>query len=197
MLTPNQFEAELLTGTKIGCEADALAACSLLHQRGPHTVIITSMEPASAGALPATADGQPAAANGGAAAPDAAASGGSGDHGHITLIASTTLPQAAGRPAAFRLRIPKLPAYFTGTGDLLAALLLARIHSQPGDLASAVELAVAGLQGVLHVTAAACGPAAMAAGRSAAVFAARELRLVQAQGCLAAPQVTIRAEPLS
>jgi pyridoxal/pyridoxine/pyridoxamine kinase len=50
------------------------------------------------------------------------------------------------------------------SGDLLAALLLARIHQQPDKLAAAVELAVAGLQGVLAATAAAAGPAATAAG---------------------------------
>lgn len=46
----------------------------------------------------------------------------------------------------------------------MAALLLARIHERPSHLASAVELAVAGLQGVLAATAAAAGPAALAAG---------------------------------
>jgi hypothetical protein len=35
---------------------------------------------------------------------------------HITLIASTRVPQAAGCPTAFRMRIPKLQGYFTGTG---------------------------------------------------------------------------------
>ena len=35
---------------------------------------------------------------------------------HITLVASTRQPQLPGRPAAFRVRIPKLDAYFTGTG---------------------------------------------------------------------------------
>ncbi len=53
---------------------------------------------------------------------------------------------------------------FASAGDLLAALLLARIHQQPDQLSTAVELAVAGLQGVLDVTAAAAGPAATAAG---------------------------------
>jgi pyridoxal/pyridoxine/pyridoxamine kinase len=48
-------------------------------------------------------------------------------------------------------------------GDLLAALLLARIHQQPDQLSSAVELAVAGLQGVLEATAVAAGPAVTAA----------------------------------
>lgn len=46
----------------------------------------------------------------------------------------------------------------------MAALLLARISSSPDNLAGAVELAVAGLQGVLAATAAAAGPVATAAG---------------------------------
>jgi pyridoxal/pyridoxine/pyridoxamine kinase len=60
-------------------------------------------------------------------------------------------------------------AYFTGTGDLMAALLLARLHERPHDLATAVELATAGLQAVLQETVAACGPAALAAERTAEV----------------------------
>lgn len=39
VLTPNQFEAEQLTGCAIGSEDDALAACGTLHARGPHTVV--------------------------------------------------------------------------------------------------------------------------------------------------------------
>lgn len=39
VLTPNQYEAELLTGMKISSEADALAACQALHARGPRTVV--------------------------------------------------------------------------------------------------------------------------------------------------------------
>lgn len=42
VLTPNQFEAEQLTGQRIGSEADALAACAALHARGPHTVVRTA-----------------------------------------------------------------------------------------------------------------------------------------------------------
>jgi hypothetical protein len=39
---------------------------------------------------------------------------------HITLVASTQREQLPGRPSAFRVRIPKLDAYFTGTGARLA-----------------------------------------------------------------------------
>lgn len=39
VLTPNQYEAELLTGTKIDSKASALAACQALHQSGVATVV--------------------------------------------------------------------------------------------------------------------------------------------------------------
>lgn len=155
----------------------------------------------------AGASGAPAAAGQGQPA-DLPGGGGSSSssRGTITLVASTRRPQSPGRPAAFLLRVPRLDAYFTGTGDLLAALLLAWTERHPGDLAAAVEKAVAGLQGVLAVTAAAAAAEAGGAGgatllssreRTAAAFRAKELRLVQAQGALLSPVVTLRAEPLA
>jgi pyridoxine kinase len=39
VLTPNQFEAELLTGTRIRTEQDALHACVVLLKSGPKTVV--------------------------------------------------------------------------------------------------------------------------------------------------------------
>ena len=42
IITPNQFEAELLTGIKINSESDAIDAISWLHQKGPKTVVLTS-----------------------------------------------------------------------------------------------------------------------------------------------------------
>ena len=47
VLTPNTFEAEMLTGVKIEDEASALLACHVLHERGTETVILTSCEFAS------------------------------------------------------------------------------------------------------------------------------------------------------
>ncbi|XP_058087323.1 pyridoxal kinase isoform X2 [Magnolia sinica] len=43
MLTPNQFEAEQLTGFRINSESDGLKACNLLHATGPSKVVITSV----------------------------------------------------------------------------------------------------------------------------------------------------------
>ncbi|XP_053732506.1 pyridoxal kinase-like [Synchiropus splendidus] len=44
ILTPNQFEAELLTGRKINTEDDAVEVMELLHKMGPHTVVLTSTD---------------------------------------------------------------------------------------------------------------------------------------------------------
>lgn len=68
------------------------------------------------------------------------------------------------------------------------------MQRRPGDLRGALEATVAGLQAVLQDTVAHCGEAVAAADRSAAVCAARELRLVQNQQALLAPQHTYAAE---
>lgn len=39
VVTPNQFEMELLTGRSIASVASALEACQELHHRGPRTVV--------------------------------------------------------------------------------------------------------------------------------------------------------------
>ena len=39
VVTPNSFEAELLTGRDVRDDASALAACDALHDMGPHTVV--------------------------------------------------------------------------------------------------------------------------------------------------------------
>lgn len=43
VLTPNQFELAYLTGFNIQSQADALRACQALHERGPHTILVTSL----------------------------------------------------------------------------------------------------------------------------------------------------------
>ncbi|XP_020623334.1 pyridoxal kinase-like isoform X2 [Orbicella faveolata] len=44
IITPNQFEAELLSGVKITNESEAFKAMKILHERGTKTVVITSSE---------------------------------------------------------------------------------------------------------------------------------------------------------
>lgn len=44
VLTPNQFECELLSGVSIKTRADAIAATNVLHKCGITTIFITSLE---------------------------------------------------------------------------------------------------------------------------------------------------------
>uniref|UniRef100_A0A7N0V3W4 pyridoxal kinase n=1 Tax=Kalanchoe fedtschenkoi TaxID=63787 RepID=A0A7N0V3W4_KALFE len=89
MLTPNQFEAEQLTGFRIVSEQDGLEACKVLHSRGPSKVVITSIS----------------------------------INGNLFLIGSHKKNKGQS-PQQFKIIIPKIPAYFTGTGDMMTALLL-------------------------------------------------------------------------
>lgn len=201
-------------------EARALAAAARLLRRGPHTVVVTS--------LPSSEEEQQLRDGGDDDDDDSA----------ITLLAVTRRPQdrpceltpesgaAAASDAknpqknpqtirAWRLRVPRVPGYYTGTGDLLSALFLAHSSRSPRDLPSALERSVSALQAVLrdtaqHAAAAELalfgggggeGGGAAAAGSDgqweedneerdpAAVarrFRARELRLVQNLAALAA-----------
>ncbi|EEH56691.1 uncharacterized protein MICPUCDRAFT_44424 [Micromonas pusilla CCMP1545] len=140
LVVPNQFEAELLTGSPIASEDDAIAACAALHAMGPPNVVLTSVD-----------------------------------------LDEKRCEQR------FKITVPRIPSYFTGTGDLCAALLLAWSDKLPGQLGRAAERAVASLQGVLRKTAQAQAEAE-AAGKTG--IGCRELRLVQSVEELTRPTVT-------
>ncbi|XP_044505394.1 pyridoxal kinase isoform X2 [Mangifera indica] len=111
MLTPNQFEAEQLTGLRIVSETDGREACKILHAAGPPKVVITSINV----------------------------------DGNLLLIGSHQKEKGQS-PEQFKILIPKIPAYFTGTGDLMTALLLGWSNKYPDNLDKAAELAVSSLQ---------------------------------------------------
>ncbi|KAF2569071.1 hypothetical protein F2Q68_00026806 [Brassica cretica] len=89
MLTPNQFEAEKLTGLRINSEEDGREACAILHAAGPSKVVITSIT-----------------------------------IGGLLLLIGSHQKEKGQKPEQFKILIDKIPAYFTGTGDLMTALLL-------------------------------------------------------------------------
>jgi pyridoxine kinase len=157
LLTPNAFEAATLAELPpLRSARDCVRACDVLHALGAREVVITS---SWAGGAPPPA-------------------------GALLLVGSSA--GAAGAPAArFAIRIPRLRAAFTGTGDLIAALLLAHGGGSgaPGALAAACELAVAGVHGACQLTEAMAGAAAEGAP------AAPELRLVEASALLQRPAV--------
>ncbi|KAJ2708513.1 hypothetical protein H4R19_004707 [Coemansia spiralis] len=126
LLTPNQFEAEQLTGRPIASLADAKRACNDLHALGPSSVVITSIH---------SADN-----------PDV-----------LHLVGSEQCPRTGARHQ-FAIAFPRLDGYFTGSGDLFAAMLLARHFEMArhanglGALARACELATASQAGIMAAT---------------------------------------------
>lgn len=127
-----QFEAELLTGLTIASEADALAACAALHARGPHTVVRScSFLPLLCSASccecfpcwqrlnpPSTPTHPSPTALCRCCRQVITSSDLPGWRDHVTVLASTTQLQAGGGPQRLRLRVPRVHAYFTGTGAL-------------------------------------------------------------------------------
>ncbi|XP_077243942.1 pyridoxal kinase-like [Tasmannia lanceolata] len=92
-------------------------------------------------------------------------------------------------PEQFKIVIPKIPAYFTGTGDLVAALLLGWSNKYPDNLDKASELAVSSLQALLRRTVNDYRTAGFDPQSSSL-----EIRLIQSQDDIRNPQVTHKAE---
>lgn len=101
--------------------------------------------------------------------------------GTVVVAGSTVEAQEGGGSRQFCVEVPMLEGYYTGTGDLFAALSLAWMHRLPGQAHRATQLVVATIQAVLRRTAAARGSVGRMSlsEKSAAASAAMELRLVQ------------------
>lgn len=108
IVTPNHFEAEVLSGVKIIDAASLREALSVLHTGlgAPH-VLITSVE------LPAKIIQS--------TAPEA--------EGAVQTLVGSSYANSAFKPWA--LRTPSVPGHYSGTGDLLAALIAGRFTSSP------------------------------------------------------------------
>ncbi|KAJ2780275.1 hypothetical protein H4R18_003549 [Coemansia javaensis] len=165
LLTPNQFEAEQLSGVRIGSLADAKRACDRLHALGARSVVVTSMQ----------ADG---------------------DADRLLLVGSE---RDSGDQ--FAIAFPRLHGWFTGSGDLFAALLTARLH-ECRALRRACELATASQAAVMAATKRhqeeAPGAAMPAAPcprgeRPAATVRAFELRIVPSQHLILSPPLAYTA----
>ncbi|PIA13591.1 Ribokinase-like protein [Coemansia reversa NRRL 1564] len=131
LITPNQFEMELLTDTKIASLEDAKRACDIMHEAGVPNVVITSAQVA--------VDGQK-------------------NDGRTLRLIGSEYDRESGAKHQFAIVFPRLQGYFTGTGDFFTALTMARHASLRqeydglGALAKACELATATLAGVMKAT---------------------------------------------
>ncbi|KAJ1970162.1 hypothetical protein IWQ62_000131 [Dispira parvispora] len=196
LITPNQFETELLTGTTIRTQDDVLQAMDQLHALGVDHVVMTSAE------LTGLAPNTTAA----------------GDHApRLHLFGSQRLPTSVNDPDAcatyqrFRIDFPKLQGYFTGTGDLCCALLLAHLPQTmddsiqdslavPGHLAQACEQVIATMAAIMGRTLAAQQAAGIEfqpnlprSQRPSELVRYCELKLIQSRNEILAPVVQHRA----
>jgi pyridoxine kinase len=128
VLTPNQFEVEQLTGIQINNESDAWRACDMLHDRGVETVVITSCSLGIENqvSLLCSACSKP-----------------KGNHGEKAIKL---------QKSHYAVDIPLIPGRYSGTGDLMAALLLAWSTRCPEDLAKALELSCSTVYAVIQRT---------------------------------------------
>lgn len=164
LLTPNQFEAELLTGRKIRTQKDAVEVMDLLHQMGPDTVVLTSTD------LPSL----------------------QGDHFLVALGSQKIVrPDGTTSTQKIRLEIPKVDAVFVGTGDLFAAMLLAWTHHHPKDLKTACEKTVSIMHHVIQRTFTYANETAGPGKRPSP--AQLELRMVQSKADIEKPSIVVEA----
>jgi pyridoxine kinase len=123
VLTPNQTEAELLSGIAIRSLEDAQRVLCALHAAGPQVIVIKSL---------ALRDGFI----------DVVASSVRGER-----------RRADGAPLEFyHMQLPRFAGYYSGTGDLASALLLGNLERFAGDLTAALEHSMASVRAILTRT---------------------------------------------
>ncbi|POM76538.1 Pyridoxal Kinase [Phytophthora palmivora] len=160
VLTPNQYECELLAEMELRTVQDAMRACKKLHTLGPKVVVISSFQEASEGENPK----------------------------ELVVIGSKVIAGSVneGEPRCeqYEVRFPWIDSYYTGTGDLFAALLLAWLYRFPDDFKRALENVISTIQDVLRIT-------LKLGGKDC------DLKLIQSRHVIANPTVRFFAKPLS
>jgi len=113
LILPNQFEAELLSGVKISDLKSMEAAIETLHAEYqiPHILITSIRLPASASATPSTLEQDLS--------------------GAATLsVVGSSCTSTGQKPRIFSITVPALPIFFSGTGDMFAALMVSRLQQE-------------------------------------------------------------------
>lgn len=167
IITPNQFEAELLSGRKIHSQEEALEVMDMLHGMGPDTVVITSSD------LPSPQGSD-----------------------YLIALGSqrTRRPDGSTKTQRIRMEMHKVDGVFVGTGDLFAAMLLAWTHKHPDNFKVACEKTVSAMHHVLQRTIrCAKGQAGEGQRPSAAQL---ELRMVQSKKDIEEPEIVVQATVL-
>ncbi|KTG45722.1 hypothetical protein cypCar_00016790, partial [Cyprinus carpio] len=170
IITPNQFEAELLTGKNISTEKDAVEVSDdCLHKMGPDTVVITSS--------------------------DSAPSSRETDSWCLLEVSAfVMMPDGTRKTQRIRIEVPKVDAVFVGTGDLFAAMLLAWTHHYPTDLKTACEKTFSVMHHVIQRTISYAHEMAGPGRRPSP--SQLELRMVQSKADIEDPAIVMEATVL-
>ena len=115
LILPNQFEAELLSDVKIHDLPTMKQAITKLHKtyRVPHVLITSTRLPPSASNTPTETEEDLAAT------------------AKLSVIGSTATGDM--EPRLFRITVPALAVFFSGTGDMFASLMVARLRQAAQD----------------------------------------------------------------
>ncbi|GJJ76469.1 pyridoxine kinase [Entomortierella parvispora] len=147
-ITPNQFEAEILADKKITDIQSCLEVIDILHKEGVEHVILTSVtlsikdiQNCSRSASSSTTTNR---TNGGVTTNGSKLSEENDsndkddkDSSHTALYCvCSSSTSSTSKPRAFAIGFPTYDGYFTGTGDLFSALLVARLHEALKDTTS-------------------------------------------------------------
>ncbi|EGE84722.2 pyridoxal kinase [Blastomyces dermatitidis ATCC 18188] len=121
LILPNQFEAELLSGIKITSLSTLADAITTLHRtyNVPH-IIVTSVHFPTSSSSDSSAISCPTKAESGTINQD------SPRQDTLTIIGSTA--RSDGSPRLFKIEVPRLDCFFCGTGDMFAAMSVARLR---------------------------------------------------------------------
>jgi len=156
VVTPNQFELQLITGITITNESDILRAMKNLHERGVCTVVVTSLD---------AQEKEPV----------------------LIGFGSQITPDKTIH--VYRFEVPRLDAYFVGTGDLFTSCLLIWLQKTKQSLQPALEKVLSTLQDVLKRT---LEYAKGQCGNKKPTSKELELRLIQSMDDLLSPKSEVK-----
>jgi len=184
VVTPNQFEVELLTGISIRSMEDGIRACKALHNLGPDLVIITSMSLDTSTSTNSCCN------------PDANSKNAEeqeNSNGEIlTMLASERIrDEITGEIKhhnMWSIETPQVQGKYTGTGDVCAALFLAWT-AKIDDLKEILEKVASTMYALIKFTS-----ESSSSSDGSNSIASRELKLIQSKGIIESPIIMFRAK---
>lgn len=162
IVTPNQYEVELLTEKKISTEAEAWEGMKWFHDQGVKIVALSSSNINM------------------------------GDKDTLTAFLSVKRESGKSEKFKLSIpKQGNGKIHLTGTGDLFAALFMAHSTNLHDDLGKALELTIASIQSTIETTLNAM-PEDLRNGKIAASAQERELKIIQSKKHFENPEIKLK-----